>query len=303
MSRLNFLLICLFFLFIISGERIGAQGMDYPPEGLNLVFSGIDYNSPMDYPNAKHITNVIVGTYYSPAIICETGASWGRQSLFTYWDDMYQYWAYPDSFTSNQGQDTGRGNIWADSHGNLHFAWHQSGNPDGYEIYYSRAFLDTSSGVIQYTVERPAVMISETNSIEETNPAMCLNDDNPYIVWISGNVLFCNGDTAFVDTMPGSWILPCIAPDPTSGDLWVATNYDANGDSSVDIVTFHYISSSGVWEKEVTAVSPDTFDYGFPAISVDYNGAPGIVFQRNEGSSPSVGPYGLLLFTRKVSGA
>ena len=306
-------------LFFVKGS-IYAQGVDNPPpqDSLALVFSGIDwggpFSSPQDYPNAKHITNVMVGSYYTPAIIWETWTSWNKQSLFSYWDDMYKFWSYPDSFTSNQGQDTGRGNIWADSHGNLHFAWHQAGNPDGYEIFYTRAILDTSAGMIQYYVERPAVMISETNGIEESNPAMCLNNDNPYVVWISGNVLYWNHSTdggatwvgegtAFADTMLGSWILPCIAPDPTSGDVWVATNYDVNGSSSMDIVAFHYLFSSGVWEKEVAAVSPDTFPYGFPAISVDYNGAPGIVFQRNQGSSAYVGPYGLLLFTRKVSGA
>ena len=298
-------------LFFVKGS-IYAQGVDNPPpqDSLALVFSGIDwggpFSSPQDYPNAKHITNVMVGSYYTPAIIWETWTSWNKQSLFSYWDDMYKFWSYPDSFTSNQGQDTGRGNIWADSHGNLHFAWHQAGNPDGYEVFYTRAILDTSAGLIQYNVERPAVMISKTNGIKEMYPALCLNNDNPYIVWISGDVLFCNGDTAFVDTMLGSWILPCIAPDPTSGDVWVATDYDANGDSSMDIVAFHYISSSGVWEKEFSAFTPDSHPYALPAISVDYNGIPEIVFLRDastNGGMNGLDGFGLLLFTRKVSGA
>jgi len=307
--------ICVLFIIMFVGT-IEAQELDNPPpqDSLCLIFSGIDYDSPMRYPNAKHITNVMVGSYYTPAIIWETGASWSGQLLFSYWDDMFKFWSYPDSFTTNQGQDTGRGNVCSDSHGNLHFAWHQLGSPDGYEIFYTRAFLDTAAGVIQYNVERPAVMISETNGIEESNPAMCLNNDNPYVVWTQGNVLYWNhsteggatwvgADTAFCDTMLVSGQLNCIAPDPTSGDVWAATNYDANSDSAMDIVTFHYLSSSGMWEKEVAAVTPDTFPYGFPAVFVDYNGAPGIVFQRNQGSSSSVGPYGLLLFTRKVSGA
>jgi len=316
--HLDIILISVLFLVVFAGTT-KAQGVDDPPPqgSLYLVFSGIDYggpfSSPQNYPNAKHITNVRVGSYYTPAIIWETGSSWGEQSLFSYWDDMFKFWSYPDSFTSNQGQDTGRGNVCADSHGNLHFAWHQAGNPDGYEVFYTRALFDTSAGFIQYNVERPAVMISKTNGIEESNPAMCLNNDNPYVVWISGSVLYWNystdggtnwagEDTAFADTMLGSLILPCIAPDPTSGDVWVATNYDANSDSSMDIVAFHYISSNGVWEKEIAATSPDTFSYTLPAISVDYNAVPGIVFQRNQGSSSNVGPYGLLLFTRKVSG-
>ncbi|MCK4233869.1 T9SS type A sorting domain-containing protein, partial [candidate division WOR-3 bacterium] len=280
-------------------------------------FSGIDYggsaSSPQNYPNAKHITNVMVGSYNFPVIIWKTGSSWGGASLFSYWDDMFQIWSYPDSFTSSGGEDTGSGNVWSDSKGNLHFAWHQAGNPDGYEIFYTRALLDTSTGMILFNVVRPGIMVSETNGISETYPVMCLNGDNPYIVWSQGNVLFWNhstnggitwvgADTAFYDTMLVAGQLFCIAPDPTSGDVWVATSYDANGDSAMDIVTFHYISSGGIWEKEVAAVTPDSVSYAFPAISVDYTGIPGIVFQKNFGSYPSVGPVGLLMFTRKISG-
>ncbi|MCK4585368.1 T9SS type A sorting domain-containing protein [candidate division WOR-3 bacterium] len=320
MKHSHLLVACIWLVLLFMGEGIEVQGMDNPPpiDSLCVVFSGIDYgsnfSSPQEYPNAKHITNVMVGSYNFPVIIWKTGSSWNGASLFSYWDDMFQYFSYPDSFTSSGGEDTGSGNIWADSKGNLHLAWHQSGNPDGYEIFYTRAFLDTSAGIIQFNVVRPGIIVSETNGISETYPAMCLNDDNPYIVWSHGNVLFWNhstdgggtwvgADTAFYDTMLVAGQLFCIAPDPTSGDLWVATSFDAAGDSAMDIVTFHYISSSGIWEKEVAAITPDSVSYAFPAISVDYTGIPGIVFQRNIGSYPSVGPVGLLMFTRKVSGS
>ena len=129
-------------------ETVYIQDRTPPSDSICLVFAGVDYggnfSSPQNYPNAKKITNIIVGSYYFPVIIWETGASWGGQSVFSYWDNAFSFWSYPDSFSSNDGLDTGRGVICADDMGNLHFAWHQEGNPDGYEIYYTRALLDTS---------------------------------------------------------------------------------------------------------------------------------------------------------------
>jgi hypothetical protein len=127
---------------------------------------------------------------------------------------------------------------------------------------------------------------------------------------LNNGVTWIGADTAFFDTMLGSLVFPNIAPDPTSGDLWVATNYDANGDSSMDIVAFHYVSLSGIWEQEFAAFSPDSHPYALPAVSVDYSGKPGIIFQRNAATDGGMGglvggpagPIGMLLFTQKVTG-
>jgi hypothetical protein len=320
-SALTILLFCCCFIY----ADVSGDDPDNPPpaDSLSLVFAGVDYggnfSSPQDYPNAKHVTNVIVGSYYFPVIIWESGNSWGAQSLFSYWDDLFEFWSYPDSFTTNNGQDTGRGNVWADQLGHLHFAWHQTGWADGYEVFYTKALLDTSAGVIQYNVDRLPIMLSETNGREETNPVLCVHNNNPFVVWLMGyaggsNLLMFNystdggttwqgADTAYSDSIAGTWGLPCIAPDPTTGDMWVSISFDADGDNSSDIVALHYTASSGIWEKEVAACSPDSYSYAVPAISVDYNGRPGIVFQRNQGGFANVGPIGLQLFTRKVSGS
>ncbi|MCK4575100.1 exo-alpha-sialidase, partial [candidate division WOR-3 bacterium] len=334
MKKICLVLVIVLFLILFIEVKIMAQGMDNPPpiDSLFVVFSGIDYggefSSPQNYPNAKHITNVMVGSYYFPIVIWETGSSWGQQSLFSYWDDMFQFWSYPDSFTSAGGFDTGRGNVWSDSKGNLHFAWNQAGNPDGYEIYYTRAVLDTSSGFIFYFVERPAVMLSATNGEEETYPAMTIYEDSVIIVvWRMGSDVHAIGynystdggdswqgaDTAYEHggVMPGSWILPCIAPDPTTGDMWVALNFDDGGSSAQDIIALHYEVVGDTWTKETVAISPYSNryfykHYSLPTICVDFSGIPSVVFincmEWMGGQPPPWYHDGILLFTRRESG-
>jgi|GEM_PF-1236672 len=335
MRRLLFPFVGIFLLLFLVKGSIYAQDADNPPppDSLCRVFSGIDYggafSSPQNYPNAKHITSVKVGSYYFPVVIWETGASWCGQSLFSFWDDMFKFWSYPDSFTSNQGQDTGRGNVCADSQGNLHFAWHQAGNPDGYEVFYTRAILDTSAGMIQYYVERPAVMISGTNGEEESFPAMTIYNDTLIMVvfnvgsvgeehavgynystdggdtWVGRDVAYEHGDTMYSHYI----LLPSIASNPNTGDMWTALGFDDDGNYANDIVALHYDAVGGNWTKEDAAISPYSGLYrhfSFPVICVDFSGTPSIVFTNcmawMGGQPPPWYHDGILLFTRRESG-
>jgi len=285
-----------------------------PPDSISSVWTGIGYDQPLAWPNAKHITDVIMGSYYFPVVIWETGGLWGYQSLFSYWDDMFKYWSFPDSFTMSQGMNTGRGNVASDSHGNLHFAWQQTGNPDGSEIFYTTAFFDTSAGLIQFSVQRPPVMMSATDSEEDAFPALCLYNDSVYIVWNHGiigeeSAIFSNiaaAETAYAGPISGGFLLNSIAPDPLTGDLWVASTFDINLDSLIDIVALHYDKSSGTWSNEVAAYGVNSQDFVCAGITVNYNGVPGIVFLSSTISEYKnrfiVDPYGSLLFTRRISG-
>ncbi len=326
---------------IDAKTSVGAESGYYIPENpppidsICLVFSGIDYgasaSSPQNYVNAKHITNVIVGSYYFPVVIWETGVSWHDQSLFSYWDDLFKFWSYPDSFTSNLGQDTGRPAICADGHGNLHFVWHQDGNPDGYETFYTRALLDTSAGVIQYTVERPAQFISATNGEEETFPVMAIFEDTLImIVWNVGplhqehafgyNYSTDGGDTwAGVDIiyehgarMPSAWIFGSIAPDPNNGDMWVAWPWDYSGDARQDIAAYHWDAATNTWTNELIAAATSVHPYALPAIVVDYNSIPHVILQENlidDGgindllSGYGSDPCGTLYYTHRSGGS
>jgi hypothetical protein len=302
---------------------------DCPPpiDSIYLVFSGVDYENPQIYPNAKHVTNVMVGSYYFPVIIWETGNSWGGQSLFTYWEDMFKFWAYPDSFTNADGQDTGRPAVCSDSHGNLHFIWHQGGNPDGYEIYYTQAVPDTSYGFVQYSVDRSPERLSDTNGEEEVFPVIAIQDDNLCVVWRMGSddpiaimynyshdggTTWAGADTAFFDTMPGSWILPSIAPDPVDGDMWVSINFDYTGDGSMDVVALFYDVSGDTWSHELAADAPSMHAYCIPVIAVDNSGVPHIVFQENIGCAGGLqglagwlqtGPGGTLYYIHRHGGS
>ncbi|MCK4397056.1 T9SS type A sorting domain-containing protein [candidate division WOR-3 bacterium] len=294
-------------------HSVGSENGGYTPENpppidsLCLVFAGVDYggnfNSPQAYPNAKHITNVMVGSYYFPVVIWETGPVWHDQSLYSYWDDMFKFWSYPDSFTTGYGYNTGRPAVSADSHGNLHFCFHQTGNPDGYEIFYARAILDTSAGIIQYTVERPGVMLSLTNGEPEHFPSMAIYGDTLImIVWMKGDPdnAICysysqdGGDTwlgpfyAYNQggaPLPGGWEQACVAPDPNTGDMWAAVNFDYTGNNNMDIVALRWNFSPGdTWAHELVIEGqpfPNDFPQCLPAIVVDYNSIPHIVFQEN----------------------
>ncbi len=318
------------------GAESGNFG-DFPPpiDSICLVFAGVDYggshSSPQNYVNAKHITNVAVGSYYFPVVIWETGPSWHGQSLFSYWDDLFKFWSYADSFTTNNGQDTGRPAVCADSKGNLHFCWHQLGSPDGYETFYTRAILDTSAGVVMYNIERPAQFISSTNGEEETFPAMAIYGDTLIMVVYSagpiggehainynystdGGTTWAGNATAYDHgaIMPGSWQLASIAPDPTSGDMWVGYDFDMSGDGSMDIVAFHWDAATNIWTNETVANATSMHAYCLPATVVDYNGIPHIIFQENHGTGggiggltvyPACGPFGTLYYTHRQGGS
>jgi len=298
----------IFFIIAILPMKLFAE----PPDSISLVFDGIGHEQPLAWPNAKHITNVIVGSYYYPVIIWETGSSWDGQLLFSYWDDQFKFWSYPDSFTQNQGMDTGRGNVATDSHGNLHFAWHQTGNSDGYETYYTSALLDTTAGILQYYVQNP-IMVSSTDGYEDAYPALCIHNDSIYMVWNHGvigqeSAIFSNtpAETAYAGPISGGFLLNSIAPDPLTGDLWVASTFDINGDSLIDIVALHYDQSSGTWSNEVAAYGINSHDFICGGITVNYDGVPGIVFLSISSSKKErfiVDPYGVLLFSRKFGGS
>ena len=318
-----------------GAERPAVPDNPPPTDSICLVFSGVDYggnfSSPQNYVNAKHIANVIVGSYYFPVVIWETGASWSGASLFSYWDDMFKFWSYPDSFTTNQGQDTGRPAVCSDSHGNLHFAWHQTGSPDGYETFYTRAILDTSSGVIQYNVERPGQFISSTNGEPQTFPAMAIYQDTLIMVVdnhgdigsehaISYNYSTDGGTTWAGDAdaydhgsvMTGSWILPSVAADPTSGDMWAVVNFDVDGDGSMDIFSLHWDAATNTWTTETVAAATSMHPYACCNVVVDYNGVPHVMFQENlttTGGASGLsgwnqcGPAGTLYYTHRQGGS
>jgi hypothetical protein len=319
-----------------DGAESGSSMINSPPpiDSICLVFAGVDYggdfSSPQNYANAKHITNVKVGTYYFPAITWETGASWNDQSLFSFWDDVFKFWSYPDSFTSNYGTDTGRSHVSADSKGNLHFVWHESGHPDGYEVSYTRAILDTSTGVIAYSVERPSVMISGTDGTESRFPSMAIYDDTLIVVvfvlgrpingigynystdggntWAGINTAYAHGSE-----MVGSWMLLNVAPDTNTGNMWATVAFDITGDATMDITAFKWTAATNTWAApETVAVAPQAakFPYALPAIAVDSYGAPHIIFQQNLSSTSGggdgltgwagCGPAGSLFYTNKV---
>ena len=316
-----------------DGAESGYAHESPPPiDSICLVFAGVDYganfNSPQAYPNAKHITNVNVGSYYFPVSIWETGDSWGKQSLFSYWDDLFKFWSYPDSFTSNQSVDTGRPNVCSDGYGDLHFCWHQTGSPDGYETFYTRALIDTSSGVIQYNVERPAQFISVTDGTEARFPSLGIYNDTLIMAVFDlgrpvnaiGYNYSTDGGTTWAGQalaydpgglMDGSWIQPCVAMDPSSGDAWATFCYDASGDGSMDLCVIHWDASSNTWTFEVAGNATSMHPYAVPAIACDYNGVPHIVFQENlttTGGSGGLsgwngcGPAGTLYYTHKQTG-
>lgn len=319
---------------------LGAESGYYVPENppqidsICFVYKGVDYgadfSSPQNYVNAKHITNVMVGSYYFPVVIWETGTTWHDQSLFSYWDDMFKFWSFPDSFTSNHGVDTGRPAVCSDSKGNLHFSWHQTGSPDGYEIFYSRAILDTSAGVIQYNVERPAQFISATNGEEEHFPTMAMYGDNLIMVvwgigsaetgvgynystdggdtWVGRDVAYDHGGL-----MPGGWQLPNVAANPNNGDMWAAITFDYTGNLSMDLFVLHWDASTNTWDTELAHESPIPPEgpYALPAVVVDYNDIPHIIFQDNliedGGMAGSLsgwtgcGAAGTLFYTHRMS--
>jgi hypothetical protein len=321
---------------ISRGAESGYLSDNPPPiDSINLVFSGIDYgasaSSPQNYVNAKHIANVSVGTYYFPVVTWETGDSWHGQSLFSYWDDLFQFWSFPDSFTSNLGQDTGRPAMCVDSQGNLHFAWHQAGNPDGYETYYTRAILDTSGGVVQYVVERPAQFISTTNGNEETFPVMAMYEDTLImIVWLTGPLhaehsIGYNWSTDGGSTWNGpgvvyahggpfpsaAWIQCYLAQDPNDGDMWALCNWDYTGDGRCDISGYYWDASTDTWSNELVAAATTMHPYMFSGIVVDYNSIPHVIFQENliddggsSGQASGYGsdPCGTLYYTHRSGG-
>ncbi|TES90447.1 MAG: T9SS type A sorting domain-containing protein [Candidatus Cloacimonadota bacterium] len=303
------------------------------------VWYGGYFSSPQNYPNAKHITNVMVGSYYFPVVIWESGGPWGLQSLFSYWNDMLKCWTNPDSFTSNNGMDTSRGNVCADSKGNLHFVWHQSGNPDGYEIFYTRAFLDTT-GLLSYDVDRSPVMLSETNGEDELFPAMAVHGDTVMIIFNVGYILdehaigynlSTDGGDSWIgrsiayehsSTMPGSWMLCSIAPGNLNllstttynEDMWVSFSFDYTGNGCMDIVALHWEATSNTWALELAAAGqsgPFSHALCCPAIVVDYNQNPHIIYQENMGTGGGLsslmgynecGPAGTLFYTSKIGG-
>jgi len=326
MKHLGLVGICVLFIIMFVGA-ISAQGISRKIDGkiFSLIESG-NYKNTKNLPQedsffdadkwyqppARHITNVIVGSYYFPVIVFD--------NLFIYWDKLFNHWSYPDSF--------GRGSyasVASDSKGNLHFAWHQGGNPDGYEVYYTGAILDTSAGMIQYYVERPPVMISATDGEEDISPSMCIYNDRPFVVWNHGGIgsehaiFYYDGNTGIMDTayeytvpFPGSWILTSIAPDLNTGNMWVAFAFDSTGDNSMDMLALHYDAADTLWNIELVAAAQSMHPYCLPGIAVDVSGIPHIIFQKNLTNTGGInglsgwgecGPAGTILYTGRIGGS
>ncbi len=299
---------------LIEGGRNFVPPVDDPPADTS-VFPCDRWNPPP----ARSITYVVVGSLYFPVLIFETGSSRNNAGIFTYWDDQFQFWSFPDSFTTAGGNDTGRGTVARDNHGNLHFAWHQAGNPDGYEIYYTCALLDTSAGTIQYNVERPAMRISANDGEEDLFPSLCVGDDvvcNHGLYGEEHAIHYCyngQGGVAYEHgtAMPASWLLTTSAADPATGDVWVALAFDSTGDGSLDLLALHYDASDTVWSIELAAAASTMHPYCLPGIAVDADGIPHIVFQENLTNTggtgglsgwDACGPAGTLYYTGRIGG-
>jgi hypothetical protein len=325
-------------LDVEATQRAGEHpDPDNPPpiDSTCLVYTGVDYggvfNSPQGYPNAKHITNVMVGSYYFPVVIWQMGLSWDEQCVFSYWDDLFKFWSYPDSFSTSIGNYSGRTGVCADGHGNLHFAWYQRGNPDDYEVFYTRALIDTSSMFVVYTVERPGVMVSETNGEFDRFSSIALWADTiVFITWTKGepaNAAYYNYSTDAGTTwagaqaiyehggpMPSGWQLNSVAPDPTTGDMWVMVPWDYSGDGCQDIAAYRWEAATNTWIDELAAEAPNyPHPYAVPAVAVDYNGVPHVVLQENLADDGGVngtlsgynecGPAGTLFYVHRNGGS
>jgi hypothetical protein len=332
LKRLNSIIVIGVILFLISFGQVVAQGSDNPPQGLQNIWSTTAGHIPIMYLNAKHLVNVKVGSYYFPVVVWSEDIYWGRQSLFSYWDDDLKEWSYPDSFTSNNGIQANRPAVCSDSKGNLHFVWHQWMS-DQYRVYYTNAILDTSSGNIQYIVDRNPQQISGLYPfLSDVFPSMAIFEDTLIMVVFSLYDIYnfpyygigCNystdgGDSwtgihnAYLDTtaVDASWLLPSIAPDPNSGDMWVAIHLDATGDECMDIFALHWNSTSRTWTNEIVAVGEGIHPYACPSMIVDYNSVPQIIFQENitpDGGTGGLsgydecGPVGTMFCTHKLGG-
>jgi len=304
---------------------------DNPPQGLQRIWSTYCRYNPIIYLNAKHIVNVEVGSYNFPVVVWSEYPHWGKQSLFSYWDDSLKSWSYPDSFTSN-GDSASRPAVCADSKGNLHFVWHQvlSGY---YRIYYTNATLDTSSGYVHYNVNRNPKLISGMYPfLQDVFPAIAIFNDSLIMVvfsveapvWQTGYAIGCNYSTdggsswtgvqnAYLDTtwIRGSWLLASIAPDPNTGDMWVSFNCDYTEDNCMDIVVLRWNAHTNTWTNEVAAIGQGIQAYACPAIAVDYNSVPQIIFQENQDHHGGIGglacyedcgPVGTLYITYNLAG-
>jgi hypothetical protein len=327
---MNLLLIALIFL----AETIQAQGPDNPPiDSICMVFAGIDYggdfSSPQNFPNAKHIANIKVGSYFFQVITWHTSISWGGNSIFSWWQDMFSIWAYPESLSFTQGEVSRNCCVCADTKGDLHFAWYQSGTPDDYDIFYTRAFLDTTNGWIDFTIEKPPVMISATNGEQECHASMMTYGDSLIMIvytvgpWryehaIGYNYSIDGGDTwlgpfvAYEHGGPMSWdwfCLPAIAVNPHDGDMWFAIQCDYDFNGCNDVVAFQWQHAPGdTWRHELVAAgqpAPNDHALTCPSMVIDHNEIPHIVFLEClitcGRTVPDIysGPLGTLYYTYK----
>jgi hypothetical protein len=353
LSNLMIVAILLISVVLLSGSEafesinlkatLGADGGEWSPRGpiqqdsIYLIIQGVDYGAdataPQCYGNAKHITTVHVGTHIFPVVVWETGDSWHLQSLFSYWDEFFDMWTFPDSFTSNSGVDTGRPAVCADSKGDLHFVWHEL-HGSVYDVYYTRGLIDTTGGLVTYTVESPAVLLSTAGGRFETFPVLAMYEDTLLMAfWMNGTStddygFAYNYSTDGGNTWAGpafaydhgsplpcpAWSLSTIAPDPTSGDMWAGAHYDITGDGSADAVTIHWSAATNTWDApELVAAAPAMHPFCLTAIVVDYNGVPHDIWQENKindgGSSgqlsvyPGCGPFGQLYYSNRIGGA
>ncbi|GAI78653.1 unnamed protein product, partial [marine sediment metagenome] len=122
--------------------------------------------------------------------------------------------------------------------------------------------------------------------------------------WLGPSVAYEHGVI-----MPGSWLLCSIGANPNNGNMWVAFNFDISGDGSMDMVALRWEASTNTWAIDTVANATSVHPYACPAVVVDYNDIPHIIFQENHSNTGgltgltvfySSGPFGQLYYTYRL---
>jgi hypothetical protein len=312
-----------------------------PAEERDTLALDVDYGGqgscPLNYPNAKHITQA--ESTDAPFVVWEVGASNNNNVVFTYWDGAA--WLTPAEAISmnTPAGDAGRIAICSDQHGRIHAVWH--GNPvsnaNFYEIWYARC----DPPDYFWTTPVPACDTASADSMEDVFPSLTVDKDgNPWAAWmlrkkgisteaaVVVNHSTDGGDTwtlATIDTLEtvlpdayqgivGGWTLVSITSDWNTGDLHVAWP-DTTGHSGYSGINYcMYTATSQTWGP-VEHVAHDlnfVHPMALPSMAVDSQSKVHLVYQMNlmEGagetgflsSSYYTGPIGWLYYTSKPAG-
>lgn len=315
-----------------NGNHLKTQ-METPPQtdSIHYVVASVDYggpwSSPLNYPNADHIVRRL-GTYNVPYIFYETGPYWHYDCIASSWCTWFPFlWVreYVTPIGPEDTLDTGRICAAADTFGNIHIVWHGPILPTDTvcEVWYRKK----SDGAW-----RTAILLSANEGVMDAFPVVTVDGDcNVTAVWTHGDIgeeedLYARRSTDcgeiwgptenisdFAAIMSGSWILPSIDCDPTTGDVHVVCNTDMNSDNWMDIFYAHYDAASGTWDpiETVAEAVAGGHPFGCPQVVVDSENLPHVVYQENlsdqggrEGLSgwPECGPVGMSYYTYKPKG-